>query len=162
MHCSEPLCGITEIRVTDANIRVSDAIIRLCLCALQVRLPRDHEAISELLRRTLAGHVAWAAVMSFSKAVLSTGTGLLHFFPVDNTAAPGSDPAVGHLRAALTTAVSAEAYVQRRVPFSWLQVMPRLHCFLAVLKIGANLEGLFGNRHVGTILSRSISWQIQR
>ena len=30
----------------------------------QVQLPRDHEAISELLRRTFAGHVAWGAVLS--------------------------------------------------------------------------------------------------
>ncbi len=86
-----------------------------------MRLPRDHEAISELLRRTFTGHVAWGAVLSFAKAALPTGVGLLHFFPVDNTAAPGSDPCIGHLRATLTTAVSAEAYVQRRVPFTWLQ-----------------------------------------
>jgi hypothetical protein len=66
--------------------------------------------------------------MSFNNAVLSTGTGLLHFFPVDNTAAPGFDPAVVHLRVALTTAVSAEAYVQRRVPFTWLQVTAPVHC----------------------------------
>ncbi len=107
----------------------------MCFCTLQVRLPRDHEAISELLRRTFAGHVAWSSVISFAKAVLPTGTGLLYFFPVDNTAAPGFDPAVGHLRAALTTAISAEAYVQRRVPFTWLQVLSTLHCFLAVLDI---------------------------
>ncbi len=88
-----------------------------------MRLPSDHTAISDLLRRTFAGHVAWSAVLSFATAALPAGTGLLYFFPVDNTAAPGSDPAVGHLRAALTAAVSAEAYVQRRVPYTWLQVM---------------------------------------
>jgi hypothetical protein len=91
--------------------------------AWQVRLPSDHEAINELLRSTFKGHVAWSAVMPFSQATLSTGTGLLHFFPIDNTANPGSDAAVCHLRAALTSAVSAEAYVHRRVPFAWLQVL---------------------------------------
>ncbi len=101
----------------------------------QVRLSRDHEAISELLRRTFSGHVAWGAVLSFTKAILPTGTGLLHFFPVDNTAAPGSDPAVGHLRDELTTAVSAEAYVQRRVPFTWLQVTSPLNCCPSTLDI---------------------------
>lgn len=94
---------------------------------MQVLLPRDHEAISELLRRTFSGHVAWGTALSFTKATLSTGIGLLHFFPVDNSAVPGADSAVGHLRAALTTAVSAEAYVQRRVPFAWLQVQMNLN-----------------------------------
>jgi len=92
----------------------------------KVQRPHDHQAISELLRRTFAGHVAWGAVLSFAKAALPTGTGLLHFFPVDNTATPGSDPSVGHLRAALTTAVSEEAYVHRRVPYTWLQVLEEL------------------------------------
>ncbi len=104
-----------------------------CTFLWQVGLPRDHAAISELLLRTFAGHVAWGAVLSFANAALPTGIGLLHFFPVDNTAIPFSDPAVGHLRAALTTAVSAEAYVQRRVPFTWLQVMSSAHC-PAILK----------------------------
>jgi hypothetical protein len=103
--------------------RLSKSLAHCYLFVVQVSLPRDHEAISELLRRTFAGHVAWGSVLSFPKATLSTGTGLLHFFPVDNTAAPGLDPVVGHLRAALTMAVSEEAYVQRRVPFAWLQVL---------------------------------------
>jgi hypothetical protein len=100
-----------------------------------VRLPEEHKAISELLRRTFEGHVAWGAILFFAKADLPTDIEPLNFFPVDNTATPGSDPAVGHLRAALTTAVSAEANVQRRVPFTWLQVMFALRCCLAFVDI---------------------------
>ena len=77
---------------------------------MQVPGPRRHEDVSELLRRTFGDYAAWGTVLSFGHTQRSEGPGLLHFFPVDNSAAPGADPAVGHLRAALATALGAAAH----------------------------------------------------
>jgi hypothetical protein len=105
--------------------------------------------------------MAWGAVLSFANAVLPTGVGLLHFFPVDNTTAPGSDPAVSHLRSALTKAVSAEEYVQRRVPFTWLQVMPTLHCCQqSIVFLMAIRECIHAGKDSPSIFL-CISWQSQ-
>ena len=87
--------------------------------------PRDHEAINALLRHTFGGHAAWATVLPFREAALEFGRGVLHFFPVDNTAA-AADPALACLRATVAKRMGEEEHVRRRVPFPWLSALDRL------------------------------------
>ena len=130
--------------------------------------PREHENISVLLWSTFSTHVQWAYVMPLREGVVSTGRGLLWFFPVDNTrtcddSASMRDPVLSQLTAVLEAKIRSRDYVHRTVPFSWLQVHDSLqaelragellvsmrrvrelasHCGLAADEIGLALDYL--------------------
>ena len=50
----------------------------------------------------------------------------LCFFPIDNTSSLDSDSVIAQLRSKLAAVISAEPYIQRRVPFTWLSTLDRL------------------------------------
>jgi hypothetical protein len=91
----------------------------------QVPLAADHEAISWLLYAEFSGSPVWGAVHFFERGQLASGAGLLHFFPVDNTAA-ATDAVVGELRAVVLACGEADEYARRTVPLAWVDALDGL------------------------------------
>jgi GTPase SAR1 family protein len=89
---------------------------------------RDHEAISQLLWSRFSQHVQWPYVVPLKEGVVSTGRGLLWFYPVDNTRSTGvgRDPVLGQLITSLEAKVQAKDHVHRTVPFSWMSLYDKL------------------------------------
>mmetsp|Transcript_12234 Transcript_12234/g.28831 ORF Transcript_12234/g.28831 Transcript_12234/m.28831 type:complete len:994 (-) Transcript_12234:112-3093(-) len=88
--------------------------------------PAEHEAISNLLYEKLGQTRAWiATVRKFGEGTVSTGTGLLWFFPVDNILGR-QDPVIGNLMAAVEELLSQEDYINREVPLGWLATYDEL------------------------------------
>jgi hypothetical protein len=86
----------------------------------------EHVKIDGLLIQEFESHPAWNYVQPRGYAESEPSTSFLHFFPVDNTAAPGADTDLTSLRSVLAAKISTEPYVRRQVPFTWLEVYKKL------------------------------------
>ena len=73
-------------------------------------------------------HVQWPYVVALKEGVVSTGRGLLWFYPVDNTRSCGvfRDPVLNQLIKGLEATVEARDHVHRLVPFSWMALYDKL------------------------------------
>lgn len=91
----------------------------------KVKSPAQHENISKLLYDTFCDTPAWPYLEPNHEGEVSTGRGLLWFFPVDNTVghSDGVIPAVLHVIEKL--AKQAE-YTKQEVPFSWLKCYDKM------------------------------------
>jgi ubiquitin/GTPase SAR1 family protein len=90
----------------------------------------DHEAISLLLHEELSCKRAWHAIISHQNGTVSSGLGLMWFFPVDNTTS--TDDTIRELQVVMQREILKEKYVNATVPFNWLQVFEELQ------EMGAN------------------------
>jgi hypothetical protein len=79
-----------------------------------VATPKEHEEISNFLHEQLSVSPSWACVQPFHQGQVSTGRGLLWFFPVDNTRGK-EDKVVTDLMAAIEQEIEKEDYVKRKV-----------------------------------------------
>ena len=82
--------------------------------------PKEHEKISKLLWSTFGSHVQWPFVTPLKKGIVSTGRGLLWFFPVDNTRTNdqterGRDPVLNQLALCLEERIQSLAHLRRSV-----------------------------------------------
>jgi hypothetical protein len=91
----------------------------------RVRDPREHEAVSDALYAALRSHPSWPAVSEFRDGELSTGRGVLCFFPVDNTLG-GRDPVVSRLMRSIEKTVREADHLRHSVPFAWLALLDRV------------------------------------
>ena len=87
--------------------------------------PRDHERISGLLTDRLQANPSWVRVAPFLEGEVSTGRGVLCFFPVDNTRG-NRDPVVGQLMRQVEAAVRGAEHMGHKVPFAWLALLDRV------------------------------------
>lgn len=100
-----------------------------------VAQPRDHEAISQLLWSNFRAHVQWPFVAALREGVVSTGRGLLWFFPVDNTRSTeqsscGRDPVLAQLISTVEAKAQAFEHLQRLVPFGWIALFDSMQADL--------------------------------
>ena len=100
----------------------------------RVQQPRDHELISGLLYQKFREHPSWPSVSEWQDGQLSTGRGVLCFFPVNNTLG-NRDPVVGALMRQVEELVRASDHLQHTVPFAWMALLDRLEA----LKQGGRL-----------------------
>ncbi len=91
----------------------------------RVQQPREHELISGLLYQQFREHPSWPSVSEWQDGQLSTGKGVLYFFPVNNTLG-NRDPVVGALMRQVEMLVRASAHLQHTVPFAWMALLDRL------------------------------------
>ena len=91
----------------------------------RVRDPREHEAVGGALYDALHAHPSWPAVLEFREGELSTGRGVLCFFPVDNTLG-SRDPVVGRLMRCVEATVRESEHLRHWVPFAWLALLDRI------------------------------------
>ena len=91
----------------------------------RVREPREHELMSGLLHEQFREHPSWPSVSEWKDGQLSTGRGVLCFFPVDNTLG-NRDPAVGALMREVEARVRESEHLQHTVPFAWMALLDRL------------------------------------
>jgi len=82
--------------------------------------PKEHEKISQLLWSTFGSHVQWPFVTPLKKGIVSTGRGLLWFFPVDNTRTNdqtegGRDPVLNQLAVCLEERIQSLDHLRRSV-----------------------------------------------
>ena len=108
--------------------------------------PRDHEAISQLLWANFSQHVQWPYVVALKEGVVSTGRGLLWFYPVDNTRSCGMfrDPVLNQLIKSLEATVEAKDHVHRLVPFLWMSLYDKLQAELLSGKLVVSMEQVQG------------------
>ncbi len=87
----------------------------------RVSAPSDHEAINLLLHEEFSCQRAWrAGIISHQNGTVSSGRGLMRFFPVDNTTS--TDDTIRELQLVIQREILKEKYVNTKVPFNWLQV----------------------------------------
>ena len=112
----------------------------------RVSSARDHEAISQLLWSRFSQHVQWPFVVPLKEGVVSTGRGLLWFYPVDNTRASGvgRDPVLGQLITSLEGKVQAQDHVHRLVPFTWMSLYDKLQEELHAGKLVVSMHTVQG------------------
>jgi hypothetical protein len=91
----------------------------------RVREPREHELISRLLYEQFREYPSWPSVSEWQDGQLSTGRGVLCFFPVDNTLG-NRDPMVGALMREVEARVRESEHLQHTVPFAWMALLDRL------------------------------------
>ena len=113
----------------------------------KVNEPRDHEAISQLLWSNFSSHVQWPFVIPLKEGVVSTGRGLLWFYPVDNTRSTdrsndGRDPVLGQLIASLEAAIQSCDQLHRLVPFTWMKLYDKLQAELRSGKMLLSIQHL--------------------
>jgi len=85
----------------------------------------DHEAISKLLFEEFGHTLPWSSVKPFRHATVSSGKGLLWFYPVDNTLGD-QDGVVRELMRTVERVLDEEAYIHRQVPLAWKAAFDRL------------------------------------
>ncbi len=112
-----------------------------------VSSPADHEAVSVLIYDKFKSSPAFSSsVLPFKNGVTSSGTGLLWFYPVDNTQGSG----IGNIeviKSAIHDKLQHEDYLKRAVPLPWLQVFDalqatkKLHVTLSHVEVTAKQFG---------------------
>ena len=92
-----------------------------------VKDPATHSRISTLLNQQFSDHVAWPSVLENTQARNADGRATHCFFPIDNTAAAGSD-SMRQLMAVVERTIDSAAYTHKHVPLTWLRTMDKMHC----------------------------------
>jgi GTPase SAR1 family protein len=96
----------------------------------QICSPKQHEDISKMLWDEFNASPVWSSVIPFREGIISTGLGLLHFFPIDNIRKQSDqdsvDDVVFQIQTCIQKRLEKEDYLQRKVPLSWLQVFDGL------------------------------------
>jgi GTPase SAR1 family protein len=92
--------------------------------------PSDHESIKQILDREFDSSPLWRHVVPFHGGTVSSGRGLLNFFPVDNTRKQRDgqpvDDVVRAIQAAVQKSLEEEEYLKAKVPLQWLRVFDAL------------------------------------
>jgi NLR family CARD domain-containing protein 3 len=87
-----------------------------------IRSAAEHEAISSMIHERFKASPAFNSVVSLKQGTVSSGRGLLWFFPVDNTKS-SADDSVEKMKAAVQECLKKEEYLKRKVPLHWLQTL---------------------------------------
>ena len=91
---------------------------------------KDHESIKQILDREFDSSPLWRHVVPFHGGTVSTGRGLLNFFPVDNKRKQHDgqpvDDVVHAMQAAVQQSLEEEDYLKSKVPLQWLRVFDAL------------------------------------
>jgi serine/threonine protein kinase/GTPase SAR1 family protein len=91
---------------------------------------KDHESIKQILDREFDSSPLWRHVVPFHGGTVSTGRGLLNFFPVDNKQKQLDgdyvDDVVRAIQAAVQKRLEEEEYLKAKVPLQWLRVFDAL------------------------------------
>jgi len=92
--------------------------------------PKDHESIKQILDREFDSSPLWRHVVPFHGGTVSTGRGLLNFFPVDNKRKQVDgeqvDDVVRAMQAAVQKCLEEEEYLKAKVPLQWLRAFDAL------------------------------------
>jgi hypothetical protein len=92
--------------------------------------PTQHEQVGKILYDEFHLSPVWTSVISFQEGVVGTGSGLLHFFPVDNqrkrTAEDHVDDVVCKIQISIQRHLETEDYLKKKVPLSWLRAFDAL------------------------------------
>jgi GTPase SAR1 family protein len=83
---------------------------------------RDHESISKVLYENFNSIPYWAAVEPFTDGTVSTGKGVLNFFPVDNKLG-NKDLVIAHMMQKVEQSVRESDHLKHKVPFSWMALI---------------------------------------
>jgi GTPase SAR1 family protein len=96
----------------------------------EIHSPKQHEEISKMLWNEFHSSPVWTSVISFQEGVVSTGRGLLRFFPVDNSRKQSDqdpvDDVVVKIQTCIQKELEKEDYLKRKVPLSWLEAFDGL------------------------------------
>jgi GTPase SAR1 family protein len=87
-----------------------------------IRSPTEHEAISSMIHEKFKASPAFNSVVSLKQGTVSSGRGLLWFFPVDNKKS-SADECTDKMKAAVQDCLKKEEYLKRKVPLPWLQAL---------------------------------------
>lgn len=92
--------------------------------------PKQHELISRMLYDEFHLSPAFKSVIPFHDGVASSGSGLLHFFPVDNRLKQSEldsvDDVVANIQACILKQLEKEDYLSSNIPLSWLRAFDAL------------------------------------
>jgi ubiquitin/GTPase SAR1 family protein len=92
--------------------------------------PKQHEEVSKMLWDEYHSSPVWTSVLSFHEGTVSTGCGLLHFFPIDNSCKRSDqdviDDVVVKLQICIQQQLEKEEYLKRKVPLPWLKAFDAL------------------------------------
>eukprot|EP00300_Choanocystis_sp_HF-7_P017405 c19720_g2_i6.p1 GENE.c19720_g2_i6~~c19720_g2_i6.p1 ORF type:complete len:648 (+),score=174.06 c19720_g2_i6:737-2680(+) len=86
---------------------------------------REHERISTLIHDTFAASLVWQSVQPCRDGVDQNQRVLLWFLPVDNTRGH-RDPIIKALMSSIESVARKEEYINKKVPFEWLQLMDKV------------------------------------
>ena len=87
-----------------------------------IRSAAEHEVISGMIHERFKASPAFNSVVSLKQGNVSSGRGLLWFFPVDNTKS-SADDSIEKMKAAVQECLKKEEYLKRKVPLHWLQTL---------------------------------------
>jgi serine/threonine protein kinase/GTPase SAR1 family protein len=91
---------------------------------------KDHERIKQILDHEFNSSPIWSHVVPFHGGTVSSGRGLLNFFPVDNKRKQRDgqpvDDVVREMQAAVQKSLEEEEYLKAKVPLQWLRVFDAL------------------------------------